>query len=680
MHQLSVRAEAVTRRTYCRPVSETEIETWEEVVDRVIDHQRWLWERALTAQVLTSMPLHDISEGLKEWVYLSEEENSELEELRQLMLQRKALPSGRTLWLGGTEISKRRESSMFNCAHVILETVYDMVDAFWLLLQGCGVGVTPITGTLTGFRSVIPEIEIIPSTKTLEDGKGRENNEESFIDGEWYISIGDSAEAWAKTLGKILANKYKAKKLVIDFSEIRASGIRLKGYGWISSGYLPYAKALKGIFDIMNKRAGSLLTKLNIIEIHNYIGTVLSSRRSAEICLMPYGDPEWRDFAAFKANCYEEGYKHRQMSNNSLVFYSKPSRYQLTELFDIMIQNGGSEPGFYNGEAALSRAPYFKGTNPCGEILLGNKSFCNLTELDIGKFKGDNAGLHRAMTVISRANYRQTVVDLRDEILQESWHINNEFLRLCGVGITGITSRPDITEYDWKNLRYSAVVGARSMAKELGLQFPKNVTTVKPSGTLSKIMDTSEGIHNPDGRYLFNWINFGNDDPLIPKLQAANYRTMPNPADSAGTLVCLPVKFEGKFEATPAKRKDGTVEIIEVNAETAIEQLERYKKVQSNYVDHNVSITVKYVPEEKDDIVNWILDNWDIMVGVSFLIKPDPTLSAKDLGYNYLPQEYVTEKTYEEYVNTLVEVDYTNTDSILELEDEGCATGACPIK
>lgn len=679
---ISTRANILTRRSYNRPLNDegTVFETWEETIDRVIEHQRWLWERALTHKVLPGMPLRDITEDMLEWVHLNSKQWSELAELRALMLERKTLPSGRTLWLGGTDIAKTRESSMFNCSHSTLETVYDAVDLFWLLLQGCGIGVTPVVGNLTGFRSTIPEIQVIRSKKGPYD-KGRPTNEETLHNGVWTIQVGDSAEAWAKSLGKLLVGKTKAKKIVFDFSEIRGSGGRLKGYGWISSGDESISKAYPAIAEIMNKRAGSLLRKIDIIEIVNWLGTVLSSRRSAEITFVDYGTDEWEEFARFKKDCYQDGKKHKQQSNNSLVFNTKPTKDQLTEIFDMMIAAGGSEPGLYNMESGRKRAPFARGSNPCGEILLPSKGFCNLVEVDLNKFHGDAAGLHRAYTLIARANYRQTCVDLEDGILQESWNTNNKFLRLCGVGATGIATRDDLTEYDIKKLRDSAVFAARSMAKELGTEYPKNVTTVKPSGTLGKIMDTTEGIHKPEGKYLFNWVNFSNHDPIVMKLKEANYKWVPNPGDSTSTLICLPVESNHvEFTRKELKRKDGTIDILDVNLESAITQLERYKKWQLFYCDQNVSNTIYYKPEEKDAIVDWLWNNWDVYVGVSFLFKNDPTVSAKDLGFNYLPQEYVTKERFEEYTNSLLEVKWEGTDADIEVDDGGCATGACPIR
>ena len=459
MTKPSVRAQVITRRTYNRP-TETGYETWEQTVDRVIAHQNWLWNRAAGTEL-----------GI----------GPELKELRQLMLDRKVMVSGRTLWLGGTDVAKKREASQFNCAHLKVETIHDVVDSLWLLLQGCGVGFTPVVGTLSGFTSPITTIEVLRSKRTKKGG--HEGNKESTDDGTWRITVGDSAEAWAKCIGKILAYKGKATSLILDLTQLRPAGQRLAGYGWISSGDAPLGKALTAIVNILNKKSGQLLSKMDILDVMNWLGTVLSSRRSAEIALVYHDTPEWEQFARAKDDL--TSLPHRSQSNNSVVFWKEPTDAQLGQVFEIIKESGGSEPGIINGQEARRRAPWFSGVNPCAEILLGNKAFCNLTEVDIGKFRNDNGGLDRALYVTARANYRQTLVNLDDGILQRTWHENNEYLRLCGVGLTGITTRDDLNEYDYKRFRNIAIHGAYSMADELGTQRPKNVTTIKPSGTLS---------------------------------------------------------------------------------------------------------------------------------------------------------------------------------------------------
>lgn len=655
MKTVSTRAEVITRRTYNRPKNDegTEFESWAETVSRVIDHQEWLWVRSIGRDLI------DV-------------EYAELYDLENLMLERKVSMSGRTLWLGGTAVAKVREASQFNCSFTEVETVYDVVDIQWLLLQGCGVGFKPVVGTLNGFSRYIKHIEVIRSART-EKG-GNEQNEETWNPetGVWTIKVGDSAEAWAKSVGKLLAGKYPARKLVLDFSELRPAGERLKGYGWISSGDAAIAKAYVAIATILNGRADSLLSKMDIMDIVNWLGTILSSRRSAEIALFEYGQEEWEEFAVAKKDFWLYGNEHRTQSNNSLIFNTKPTKHELTHIFKLMEEAGGSEPGFINAVEARRRAPWFSGCNPCVEILLGNKSFCNLTEIDVAKFKGNNAELHYAVRLAARANYRQTCVNLKDGILQEAWHLNNEFLRLCGVGLTGIVKRPDLKGYDYEYLKREAVAGAFSMAEALGLPHPKNVTCVKPSGTLSKVMDTTEGAHKPLGKYIFNNVTFNKLDPIVDRLREANYKVFNHPTDDDGVLVCFPVEYFG----VPFEMVNG----LEVNLETAIDQLERYKMLQTNWSQQNVSITISYDLGEVEGIIDWLLHNWDIYVGVSFLYRNDPTKTAKDLGYLYLPQEVVTKEEYDKYVVTLGEVNLENSNSFDELVQDDCAMGACPIK
>lgn len=659
----STRAQIITRRTYNRPLNEegTKFESWENTVDRVIEHQKWLWERARHKA-------------------LGNEQIAELNDLRSLMMDRKVAMSGRTLWLGGTDVAKKREASQFNCSFGRIETVHDVVDAFWLLLQGCGVGFEPITGNLNGFTQPV-SIEVIRSNRS---NNGFETNHDMFrteLDGTlvWILQVGDSAEAWAKSVGKIVAMKVPVQKIILDFSQIRPAGERLKGYGWISSGDETISKAFVGICELLNKRAGQLLTRIDILDLVNWLGTTLSSRRAAEIALVPAADPEAHEFAMAKKEFWVSN-PQRAQSNNSLLFWQKPTRFELAGIFQMMMDAGGSEPGFINGEAARRRAPWFKGVNPCAEIMLGNKSFCNLVEVDLAKFNGDLVGLDNAIYLAARANYRQTCVHLDDGVLQRGWHELNEFLRLCGVGLTGICSWTDLTAENLQDMRYSARRGAEDMADELGLPRSKAVTTVKPSGTLSKIMDTTEGVHKPLGKYIFNNVNFSVHDPIVEKCKAAGYKVVQNPLDATSVLITFPVAYESVEFTKKTVMRDGKSVEVEVNDESAIVQLDRYKLLMDNYVDHNCSVTISYDPSEVPAIVNWLLENWDTYVGVSFIYRNDPTKTAADLGYLYLPQEVVTKEDYDAYVSTLKPVDLDGTESFDELSDAECATGACPIR
>ena len=664
----SARAATIIRRTYARP-TEGGFESWDDIVGRVISHQRWLWQRALGDKPLSSM------------------QEEELEELREVLLKREGSVSGRTLWLGGTAVAKKREASMFNCAFTKVETVHDVVDAFWLLLQGCGVGFEPVVGTLNGFTQPM-EIELIRSQRAkLEQKKGRETNVETFTQESgktvWTISIGDSAEAWAKSVGKVLAGKRKADVLRLDFGQIRPAGERLAGYGWISSGDETFAPALERIAQLLNARAGQLLTRIDILDLLNHLGTTLSSRRSAEIALVPFGDPEWVEFAKAKKDFWVHNNFHRQQSNNSVMFKSHPTHADITQLFDLMQEAGGSEPGFINMVEGKRRAPWISGVNPCAEILLPNKGFCNLVEINLSRFNDENLHrLFRTAELLARANYRQTCVNLVDGVLQRAWHENNEFLRLCGVGVTGVAEwKYGDNPLSWAALKSVVKDAAHGMADELGLPRPKAVTTVKPSGTLSKIMDTTEGVHKPLGKYIFNNVRFSKHDPYVEKLIAANYRVFQDPSSPDAVLVTFPVAYENvQFDVVDGKH---------VNLEPAQAQLDRYKMLMDYYVDHNCSVTISYSPEEAPEIVDWLADNWNNYVGVSFLYRTDPTKTAKDLGYLYLPQEVVDEAAYTAYASTLKPLDggcmtcqQAQTDEQEFEIDTGseCATGACPIR
>ena len=314
-----------------------------------------------------------------------------------------------------------------------------------------------------------------------------------------------------------------------------------------------------------------------------------------------------------------------------------------------------------------------------GNTLTGQ---CNLSTIPLNKYNGDYERLKYNSRLIARANYRQTGVDLRDGILQDTWHELNEFLRLTGMSACGVVGweyhkdAEKIKEYA-DHIREAV----HEMADELGLPRSKAITTIKPEGTLGKLLDTTEGIHKPLAKYIFNRIIVSKHSPIIDAMRSANYRIEEHPFDSTSYLVVMPIAFEDVEFDVITKEINGVVTELEVNNESAISQLERYKLWMDNYADHNVSNTISYSPEEVPEIVDWLHKYWDHYVGVSFIYRTDPTKTAQDLGYAYLPQQPVTKETYYEYVNTLlpVNLDDVFVSSLDELED-GCVGGVCPIR
>ena len=189
-------------------------------------------------------------------------------------------------------------------------------------------------------------------------------------------------------------------------------------------------------------------------------------------------------------------------------------------------------------------------------------------------------------------------------------------------------------------------------------------------------MDTTEGVHKPLGKYIFNNVNFGKFDPLVPLCRAAGYKVIDNPNDPDAVLITFPVEWSD----VPFDRVERDGKLLEVNLESAVSQLERYKMLMQNWCQQNVSATISYSADEAPAIVDWLLENWDNYVGVSFLFRADPTKTAKDLGYLYLPQEVVTKDVHDEYVARIQPINLEQANDInAELEDD-CQSGHCPIR
>ncbi len=276
---------------------------------------------------------------------------------------------------------------------------------------------------------------------------------------------------------------------------------------------------------------------------------------------------------------------------------------------------------------------------------------------------------------MARANYRQTLVTFNDGVLTRTWTQNHQHLRLCGTSITGIASAPYFGAYDLKRARNSAISGAYSMADELGLERPKNITCGKPSGTLSKVMDTTEGIHCPPGRYVFNHITFNATDPLVPLCRQAGYLVIQHPVDPHSVLI----RFPQEWPDVPFERVIKDDRTYYINTESAVDQLERYRFYMRHWCEQNMSCTISYDPDEVEEIVQWLDRHWDDYVGVSWMFRMDPTKTPEELGVSYLPQQVVDEDTFRVYCKDLKPVDYMS-DTGEELIDDDCTSGNCPVR
>lgn len=404
-------------------------------------------------------------------------------------------------------------------------------------------------------------------------------------------------------------------------------------------------------------------------------------RRTAEIMFI---DSDDMDTQNAKNNLYtqDEGgswvmnraISHRTMSNNSIIYEKKPTREFLHEHFLKMRMSG--EPGIVNAESARKRRPDFIGTNPCGEILLQSKNVCNLTTMNMRAFviNGmlDEEALMETVRLSTRAGYRMTNVTL--ELHQ--WDRNQKQDRLLGVSMTGYQEMIGALGYTreqeialLRKMREESHKAMREIAFEMGLNESLLVTTVKPEGTLSQVFGgVSSGLHFPHSEYYIRRIRINSGDPLCRVAEDLGWSIKPEVGQDWETASIKVIELPVHSEATKFKAQV-----------SALEQLEVYKMFQKEWTDHNSSITVHVRDHEWLDVEEWIWENWDDFVGVSFL-------SYDDSFYQLLPYEECTKEQYEELLSRTKRfvpsmLKKYETSGVSELDEaEACADGACAVR
>ncbi|GAB4234688.1 MAG: hypothetical protein Tsb0021_14020 [Chlamydiales bacterium] len=496
-----------------------------------------------------------------------------------------------------------------------------------MLLNGCGTGFYPEPGLLKGFITPIQEIYFAfvhnqsPSAEEKYDDQTKT----------WIISIGPSAQFWIKALKLLLSGKYPAKRLIFNLEK------ETKENKLFTYHHQNLIKSFKSIATLLSSRSGHFLTSVDILDIVNLLGIIPLSRRSSQIALFQFNDNNWiKALATRKANLL-----HRYVCNISVIFQNKPNNSDFELLFHTIKINDGCQPGIINGKNAIKRAAWFQGFDSCVTTLLPNKGVSTLSEINLLPFKNNFRLLKRAVYLTARMNYRQSFVKLNDGMLQNEWHTKNEELRLCGLGLTGVAAMKYFSARDFFILNKTANLAAEKLAKEFDSAIPKLMTCIKPSGNLSKIMgclewgEIPEGIHFSQSEYVFNRVIFSKNDPLLNAIKESNYEIQPHPLD---TNSCL-VKFPVRYHLTNSMR-----------SESAIDQLEQYKKLQNNWADHNVSNTIFYRQKEIKAIIKWLDKNWDFCLGLSF------NLLDNKINYPYIPQEGVKKDVFYKYCTDLKEI------------------------
>ena len=618
----------------------------------------------------------------------------EAEKLYDNIYHMRQFLSGRTLWVGGTPVAEQYPMANYNCAFTVIDSFSAYHDLFYLLMVGSGVGVRVLKSDAEKLPPVRTDLEILhKSYAPLSPEERLEYTDLTFSRDTATLSIGDSKEGWAQALTHyfdIITNReYRGiHRLVVVYDSIRPKGERLKNFGGTASGYGSMMAMLDKIHKVIQaagQRSQEVWTNLkpiDLLDIANIIGENVVSggvRRTSEIGLI---DAEDETCIQAKSQLYrnvagrweiDKSIAHRQMSNNSIYYQKKPTREKLHWHLQQMRYSG--EPGWINEEAGKKRRENFNGCNPCGEILLDSHGLCNLTTVNVMAFvedgKLDLPKLLDAQRLSARAGYRMTCRDLE----MHRWNLVQKRDRLIGCSLTGWQDMVNATSMDKEaqaklldTLRETAHQAAAEIAARLRSPKPLLATTVKPEGTLSLLPTVSSGVHYSHSPYYIRRVRITATDPLCRVCEELGYPVLPevgqDPDDPTTKVIEFPVK-------APAGRVKGDV--------SAIEQLENYKLFMTHYVDHNCSITVHVRDNEWDEVEQWVWDNWDDVVALSFL-------SYDDSFYELLPYEAIDEAEYNRRkaamrpFNPSLLSRYEQEESELDLGLSDCATGVCPVR
>ncbi|GKX29515.1 adenosylcobalamin-dependent ribonucleoside-triphosphate reductase [Vallitalea longa] len=621
---------------------------------------------------------------------------AEAEKLYDNIFNLKQFLSGRTFWVGNTDVTRNYPMSNYNCAFTVIDDFDSFKELFYLLMIGSGVGIRILKDDIKKLPKIRTVFDIIHEDYTPTPKNLREDNTslEFSHNNKVRILIGDSKEGWVQALDfylKILySNEYRnINTIIINYNHVRPKGEKLETFGGTASGYTSLKNMFIKITNIISKR-GVLSRKsythlhpIDCLDIANIIGenvVVGGVRRTAEIVLVDSDDQEAIEA---KNNLYKQidgqwivdnDIIHRQMSNNSIYYRSKPSRQQLHWQLEQMRYSG--EPGWVNEIAGRKRRPNMNGVNPCGEILLDSKGLCNLTTVNVFSFiKKDKTidynGLYEAQKLSARAGYRMTCTEL--EIPR--WNYVHKRDKLLGCSLTGwqdMVNASGISKKDQgellRKLRATAKTSAKEYADEIGENEPLLVTTIKPEGTLSQLPTVSSGVHYSHSPYYIRRVRINSDDPLLKVCEELDYPIYPEVGQDMETGNTKVIEF-------PVKAPKG----ITKYDVTAIKQLENYKLFMENYVDHNCSITVHVREHEWKEVEEWVWKNWDDIVALSFL-------SLDDSFYKLLPYESINEEEYKKrndklrpFLPSLISK-YEKDELDYDIGDSGCENGVCPIR
>ena len=592
--------------------------------------------------------------------------DSEYKEVHEAILHQQAMPSMRLFQFSG-KASRSTNVCAYNCSFIAPECFQDLAEIMYISM--CGTG--------AGWAVESTNVEKFPQIMMQTDDKLP------------LHIVPDSKEGWADTLTLGMKTWASGKDIEFDFSLLRPEGSRLKTMGGKSSGPAPLQRLLSFTRQIMLARQGKRLRAIDLHDIICMIGDCVVSggvRRSAMISLSDLADDQIRDA---KKGAFYMTHPHRMLANNSAVYINKPTNEEFLKEWMALIESRSGERGIFNRGSLAGTLPerrikalkehkgYFDpsgkhivgpiGTNPCGEIILQSKQFCNLSEIVARAEDTEKTLLKKMRVAVILGTYQSTLTNF--PYLSKEWKEHCDRERLLGVSITGqwdcpVVRKPEVL----KKLRDEAIKINKEFAKRFGVNEATAITCVKPSGTLSQTVDCSSGMHPRHSKYYIRRIRISATDSLFKMLKDQGVPFHPEVGQSPESATTFVLEF-------PVKTPNGSIFRDDLSG---IEQLEYWKIVKINYTEHNPSITISVGNDEWIEVANWVYKNWDIVGGLSFLPREDAV-------YKLAPYESIDEKTYKELSKRLEHVDYSKIISYekqneTDLKKElACMSGVCEI-